>query len=410
MRSGGPYGFDIEWRPNYAAGMPENRVALVQIASREVVLLAQVIAMPTFPRVLKALLESEFLPKVGVGIQSDAVKLYHDYGVVMRHCVDVGLLALILDPLCWETPPPPPRPTPPEAEASTSASHDDSFVSQSSVGDSTMDVDDDNKRGRNGKKPRPPKKPYDPNAPRPLSQPGLARLIGVYAHMHLEKPKRIQRSNWELILSPEHQEYAANDADAGRAIYAALRELALTLTPPDKPDPRSPQFFSFDIHTGNVFFRTDEAYLLVAPRKEPLLPLPAPITSVEAYVTFPSPSLRQPPPLAPDVFPTLGGHTIAPAPAPPPASRPNHGGYGDVSFGPRHTGRGSAPPQGAGGRGYAGALAQGGTSRGQPQPRGAGGSRGRGGGPYDRARGTGPSRGRRPPRGRGRGGAASAAA
>ena len=41
----GPLGFDIEYRPNFIKGRPQNRTALVQLASDSVVLLVQVSAM-----------------------------------------------------------------------------------------------------------------------------------------------------------------------------------------------------------------------------------------------------------------------------------------------------------------------------------------------------------------------------
>lgn len=41
----GPLGFDLEWRPNFIKGRKENPVALVQIASKDVILLIQVSAI-----------------------------------------------------------------------------------------------------------------------------------------------------------------------------------------------------------------------------------------------------------------------------------------------------------------------------------------------------------------------------
>lgn len=41
----GPVGFDLEWRPTFAKGAPENPVALVQLANQDTVLLIQVSAM-----------------------------------------------------------------------------------------------------------------------------------------------------------------------------------------------------------------------------------------------------------------------------------------------------------------------------------------------------------------------------
>jgi len=52
----GPYGFDLEWKPNFTKGRAQNRVALVQIANDQSILLLQVSAMqrkPSWPTSLK---------------------------------------------------------------------------------------------------------------------------------------------------------------------------------------------------------------------------------------------------------------------------------------------------------------------------------------------------------------------
>ena len=41
----GPIGFDLEWRPNYRKGQPENDVALVQLATAETVILLHIYYM-----------------------------------------------------------------------------------------------------------------------------------------------------------------------------------------------------------------------------------------------------------------------------------------------------------------------------------------------------------------------------
>ena len=40
-------GFDLEWKPNFIKGNPENPVALVQIASEDTILLIHVALMPS---------------------------------------------------------------------------------------------------------------------------------------------------------------------------------------------------------------------------------------------------------------------------------------------------------------------------------------------------------------------------
>ena len=41
----GPFGFDLEWRPNFVKGGTDNPVALVQLANESTVMLFQVSAM-----------------------------------------------------------------------------------------------------------------------------------------------------------------------------------------------------------------------------------------------------------------------------------------------------------------------------------------------------------------------------
>jgi hypothetical protein len=41
----GPVGFDLEWKPNFRKGEPENPVSLVQLANNETILLLQISAM-----------------------------------------------------------------------------------------------------------------------------------------------------------------------------------------------------------------------------------------------------------------------------------------------------------------------------------------------------------------------------
>jgi exonuclease 3'-5' domain-containing protein 2 len=42
---GGALGFDLEWRPTFVKGQPENPVALVQLANEDTILLIQISAM-----------------------------------------------------------------------------------------------------------------------------------------------------------------------------------------------------------------------------------------------------------------------------------------------------------------------------------------------------------------------------
>ncbi|KAH7923987.1 ribonuclease H-like protein, partial [Leucogyrophana mollusca] len=159
----GPLGFDLEWRPNFRKGQPENPVALIQLSTQDTVLLIQVTSMTEFPTKLRELLGNSQWIKAGVGIKYDCQKLYNDYGVSTRNCVDLSLLARSVDNGRWK-----------------------------------------------GK--------YT----NPL---GLSRLLETYENRSLAKGK-VTRSNWELNLSPIQQEYAANDAHAGYVIYTRLIAMA----------------------------------------------------------------------------------------------------------------------------------------------------------------------------------------
>ncbi|KAF8559334.1 ribonuclease H-like protein [Imleria badia] len=164
----GPIGFDLEWRPNFRKGQPENRVALVQLATADTVILLHIHHMTQFPSRLAELLNSTSWIKAGVSIQYDCVKLYRDYGVSVRNCVELSLLARTVDNARW--------------------------------------------KGR-----------YTD----PL---GLARLVETYEQTTLLKGK-IQRSNWEQHLTTLQQDYAANDAHAGYVIYSRLLDMAQAMDP-----------------------------------------------------------------------------------------------------------------------------------------------------------------------------------
>ncbi|KAG1755016.1 ribonuclease H-like domain-containing protein [Suillus paluster] len=180
----GPLGFDLEWRPNYRKGAMENRVALVQLAGHDSILLLQVSAMSEFPSKLRELLDDPSRPKAGVSIQRDCQKLFRDHGVSTRNCVELALLARSVDNARWK-----------------------------------------------GK--------YT----NPL---GLSRLLENYENFSLAKGK-VQRSNWEVRLSPVQQDYAANDARAGYTVYTRLIALAR-----DMPNTVSPDYYSFSVVNGSL--------------------------------------------------------------------------------------------------------------------------------------------------------------
>ncbi|KAF7982105.1 hypothetical protein HWV62_30437 [Athelia sp. TMB] len=163
--SRGPMGFDLEWRPNYVKGQVENPVALVQLANENTILLIQISQMTP-------LLEDPSVVKAGVGIQGDSRKLYNDWGISMRNCVDLSLLARSVDNARW--------------------------------------------KGRYAN---------------PI---GLARLVETYEQLSLPKGK-VQRSNWEAApLSPMQQDYAANDAHSGLIVFERLSAMAQAMSPAPK--------------------------------------------------------------------------------------------------------------------------------------------------------------------------------
>ncbi|KZT06265.1 uncharacterized protein LAESUDRAFT_759455 [Laetiporus sulphureus 93-53] len=164
----GPLGFDMEWKPAFYKGQKANPVALIQLANDDVILLLQVSAMNGFPQKLKEIMESGKIVKTGVGIQNDCKKLYLDYAVVARNCVDLSLLARTVDNERW--------------------------------------------KGRYAL---------------PI---GLARLCEAYEELTLHKGS-ITRSNWETLLSEPQQHYAANDSHSAYRLYQRLSAMTLTLSP-----------------------------------------------------------------------------------------------------------------------------------------------------------------------------------
>jgi len=135
-----------------------------------------------FPSRLSELLDSPSL--LTTSIPDDCKKLYTDYGVSVRNCVELSLLARTVDNARWK-------------------------------GKYTA----------------------------PL---GLARLLETYKSATLAKGK-VQRSNWELPLSEQQQEYAANDADAGYVIYSRLYDMAQAMNPVPLP-----AYYSFSVIDGSL--------------------------------------------------------------------------------------------------------------------------------------------------------------
>ncbi|KAF4623692.1 hypothetical protein D9613_001654 [Agrocybe pediades] len=163
-------GFDLEWRPNFVKGAPENPVALVQLSNSDVIFLLQITQMQEFPEKLKEILLNPLIIKAGVSIQNDAKKLYNDYQVSICNCVELSFLARTVDNDIW--------------------------------------------KGRYSS---------------PL---GLARLIAKYEDRLLPKGK-VTRSNWEAFLNQRQIEYAAVDAHAGYVLFKKLEAMIDVAYPPE---------------------------------------------------------------------------------------------------------------------------------------------------------------------------------
>lgn len=130
----------------------------------------------------------------------DCRKIYRDYGVSVRNCVELALLARTVDNARW-------------------------------------------------------KGPY-------TRQLGLARLVETYEHATLPKGG-VQRSNWEQPLNPSQCTCtsvcstrslahsflpdAANDAHAGYAIYSRLHSMAQAMDPVPLPT-----YYSFSLVEGHL--------------------------------------------------------------------------------------------------------------------------------------------------------------
>ena len=66
----GAFGFDLEWKPNFAKG-EDNPTALIQLASKDMILLIHVSAMSVFPAGLREFLVNPNTVKAGVAIQRE---------------------------------------------------------------------------------------------------------------------------------------------------------------------------------------------------------------------------------------------------------------------------------------------------------------------------------------------------
>ncbi|KAL9232744.1 hypothetical protein vseg_007815 [Gypsophila vaccaria] len=86
-------GLDLEWKPSFDHGIPQGIAAVMQICGDMTHCYVLHIFHSGIPHNLQSLLEDSSSIKVGVGIDNDAVKLFHDYKVSIKSVQDLSALA-----------------------------------------------------------------------------------------------------------------------------------------------------------------------------------------------------------------------------------------------------------------------------------------------------------------------------
>lgn len=96
MLRGGPtcLGLDAEWRPERSRQGRASSVAVLQLASEDVVVVLQLLRATdggrhAVPPILRELLAAPHIAKVGVGIHEDAQRLNASFGLECRGCLDL---------------------------------------------------------------------------------------------------------------------------------------------------------------------------------------------------------------------------------------------------------------------------------------------------------------------------------
>ncbi|KAH9974325.1 ribonuclease H-like domain-containing protein [Lactifluus volemus] len=157
----GAVGLDLEWPfvSKRIGGCEEGKVALVQLCDTDIILLIQVSKMKSFPEKVKALIESSKVPKVGVNIRNDGMKLFRDYGILASNLIELGALACQVD-----------------------ASFESAFK-------------------------------------RPIVS--LVKVVSYCLHKTLDKGP-VRTSDWSDDLTPAQMRYASNDVHSGFIVYKSL--------------------------------------------------------------------------------------------------------------------------------------------------------------------------------------------
>ncbi|XP_048496036.1 3'-5' exonuclease isoform X2 [Beta vulgaris subsp. vulgaris] len=86
-------GLDIEWKPSFVRGIPQGKAAVMQICGDMTHCYVLHIIHSGIPGSLQSLLEDSEFIKVGVGIDNDAVKVFHDHNVSIKAVEDLSILA-----------------------------------------------------------------------------------------------------------------------------------------------------------------------------------------------------------------------------------------------------------------------------------------------------------------------------
>ncbi|KAK9671424.1 hypothetical protein RND81_12G029500 [Saponaria officinalis] len=86
-------GLDLEWKPSFVHGIPQGIAAVMQICGDMTHCYVLHIFHSGIPHSLQSLLEDSSSIKVGVGIDNDAVKLFHDYKVSIKSVQDLSVMA-----------------------------------------------------------------------------------------------------------------------------------------------------------------------------------------------------------------------------------------------------------------------------------------------------------------------------
>mmetsp|Transcript_34062 Transcript_34062/g.55529 ORF Transcript_34062/g.55529 Transcript_34062/m.55529 type:complete len:331 (-) Transcript_34062:20-1012(-) len=91
-------GFDMEWKCT-PKGQSEAKTSLMQIAfDNKLIILIRMHLLHAIPRILLSFLSQWSILKCGCGIHDDRKKLYNDYRITVRGCVDLNDLYLTFEP------------------------------------------------------------------------------------------------------------------------------------------------------------------------------------------------------------------------------------------------------------------------------------------------------------------------